>query len=264
MRMRSRWLAWPTRSLWVWIVIGAATTVLGTAASADVLCKRRSGGVVVRSPECKKKEIPLDPATLGLQGPQGPPGQPGAAGSGGYAVVDSEGSKVGMVAGVPEGFGNFIDGASAMGVVQNTVEGRLLTFGASLKYLGGQSGPPEVMYASPDCSGQAYVYAGRPVIPVYTPGASVLDGPTATTGYHAGAPIQRVTIRSNARSDPDGSLCISCNTFLGTATSVGSRVPEDSNPWCCCSFSPQFVADEDVGPLTTLDLSGFVPPFRVQ
>jgi len=48
---------------------------------ATVLCKTKSGVVVARDPTCKKKEIPLDVAELGLQGAPGQPGPAGVPGS---------------------------------------------------------------------------------------------------------------------------------------------------------------------------------------
>jgi hypothetical protein len=54
------------------IVVVCVQLVALTAASADVLCQRRSGVVVVRPAECKKRETRLDPVALGLQGPAGP------------------------------------------------------------------------------------------------------------------------------------------------------------------------------------------------
>jgi hypothetical protein len=58
---------------------------LANPAFADVLCKKRSGAVVIRT-ACKLTESLVDPASLGLVGPTGPagaPGAPGAPGSGG-------------------------------------------------------------------------------------------------------------------------------------------------------------------------------------
>jgi len=61
-------------------VVVAGSVIAAQAALADVLCIRRSGAVVVRTPACKRKEVRMDVAALGLQGPPGPKGDPGAQG----------------------------------------------------------------------------------------------------------------------------------------------------------------------------------------
>ena len=59
----------------------AAVAALGLAwtlpADAAVLCKRKSGVVVVREDACKKKETALDLAQFGALGPKGDKGDPG-------------------------------------------------------------------------------------------------------------------------------------------------------------------------------------------
>lgn len=65
--MKAGWTAWRNGSLWMAsVVVGAVMgeLVAVRTAWADVLCKRRSGVVVVRSPECKRREVRLDPATI--------------------------------------------------------------------------------------------------------------------------------------------------------------------------------------------------------
>src|SRR5262245_23156258 len=65
--------------------LAVAGALLATAVSADalVLCQKRSGVVVARD-ACKRKESPIDVATLGLVGPTGPAGPTGAAGMDGF------------------------------------------------------------------------------------------------------------------------------------------------------------------------------------
>lgn len=57
-------------------------------------------------------------------------------------------------------------------------------------------------------------------------------------------------------------------TGQGVGASIALRIPEDASPWCCCSLSPQkasgSIYDVGAGSPTTVDLSGFIPPFRVQ
>ena len=62
MRMRSRWLAWPTRSLWVWIVIGAATTEYLVRQKLVASLARPGGnvtGVTNLSPDLSTKRLEL-------------------------------------------------------------------------------------------------------------------------------------------------------------------------------------------------------------
>jgi hypothetical protein len=49
------------------------------AADAAVLCARRNGKLTLRE-QCKRKETPVDAASLGLQGPPGPTGSAGPPG----------------------------------------------------------------------------------------------------------------------------------------------------------------------------------------
>lgn len=50
------------------------------AASASILCKATDGTLKVRENVCQKKEVRIDPISLGLQGPPGPRGLPGPQG----------------------------------------------------------------------------------------------------------------------------------------------------------------------------------------
>lgn len=79
-------------------VVMAGGIATAGVADAAVLCKRRSGAVVVRD-ACKKKETPLDLAEFGAMGPQGLPGEPGPTGPTGpagtaraYATVNGDGT----------------------------------------------------------------------------------------------------------------------------------------------------------------------------
>ncbi len=72
--------------------------VMGSAASASVLCAKKNGVVVLRAAACNKKEAPMNPVALGLQGPQGIQGIqgiPGPAGPGAQtAVVTATGAVI--------------------------------------------------------------------------------------------------------------------------------------------------------------------------
>src|SRR2546428_530998 len=80
---------------------GAVAVVLCVTCSVPargaILCKRKSGVVVVRE-TCKKKEALLDPAALGLRGPKGDPGvqgPPGPPGVGPLATCPPDAVQVG-------------------------------------------------------------------------------------------------------------------------------------------------------------------------
>lgn len=57
-----------------------AAALVSAPADADVLCKKKTGAVKIRT-ACKSKETQVTAADLGLQGPQGEPGAPGAPGT---------------------------------------------------------------------------------------------------------------------------------------------------------------------------------------
>src|SRR5689334_18697557 len=88
-----------TRSLALGLGVALIFGTIGADANAEVLCRKRSGRVVIAD-SCAKKESPLAPADLGLVGPAGTPGAAGAPGETGiipYRVVDAAGHQVGVV-----------------------------------------------------------------------------------------------------------------------------------------------------------------------
>ena len=71
------------------LAVAFGTLGVGDAAAA-VVCQRKSGALVVRAEACKRKEAPIDPVALGLQGPQGPIGVQGLQGPAGQTLeIDS-------------------------------------------------------------------------------------------------------------------------------------------------------------------------------
>jgi len=68
------------RDVLIAVVLVVAEFAAVHAVRADVLCIRRSGAVVVRTPACRRKEVRMDVAALGLQGPPGSKGDPGVQG----------------------------------------------------------------------------------------------------------------------------------------------------------------------------------------
>ena len=67
------------------IVVLLMAMAVGPAVDAAVLCQRHSGALFVR-PACKKKEVPVDLAALGVVGAKGDSGAPGEARA--YACTD--------------------------------------------------------------------------------------------------------------------------------------------------------------------------------
>jgi len=49
-------------------------------ATSAILCKTSDGTLKVRDIKCQKREVLINPASLGLQGPSGPQGVPGSQG----------------------------------------------------------------------------------------------------------------------------------------------------------------------------------------
>jgi hypothetical protein len=59
------------------LVVGSVPRLAG---AAPVLCRKKSGAILVRDPACRKKEAPLDLAQFGAVGPQGDKGDTGEKG----------------------------------------------------------------------------------------------------------------------------------------------------------------------------------------
>src|SRR5438034_8631865 len=71
------------RDVLIAVVLVVAEFGAVQATQADVLCIRRSGAVVLRTPACRRKEVRMDVAALGLQGPPGSKGDKGDTGAAG-------------------------------------------------------------------------------------------------------------------------------------------------------------------------------------
>ena len=90
----------PARASWGGgLLVACAVAVLVQPAAATVLCRKRSGSVVVAE-RCGRRQTLLGAQDLGLVGPTGAAGTPGADGERGvvpYRVVDAAGHQVGTV-----------------------------------------------------------------------------------------------------------------------------------------------------------------------
>jgi hypothetical protein len=60
------------------LAVALVAGVVPPAGAAPVLCKKKSGAVVVRDPACRKKEKALDLAQFGAVGPKGDKGDSGS------------------------------------------------------------------------------------------------------------------------------------------------------------------------------------------
>jgi hypothetical protein len=58
---------------------------------AATLCRNKKGQLFVNDGGCKKKQMPVDPLSLGLIGPQGPQGPPGPQGDTGQCIAGAKG-----------------------------------------------------------------------------------------------------------------------------------------------------------------------------
>jgi len=91
---------------------------LSTAASAEVLCKKKNGSVVVRAEACKRKETVLDLAQFGAVGPRGEKGDKGDTGDPGAPGSQGEQGEPGpLLTTLPSGATQrgFFGGGAAVG-----------------------------------------------------------------------------------------------------------------------------------------------------
>lgn len=190
----------------------------------------------------------------GPQGPQGPPGVQGVQGPAGVqgpglVVKDANGSVVG-----PCMFSN--------GVCQVFLEAPSLTtpIVATVDTSGFGSAGVVLLYASADCTGTplARVFSGTPLVRAPlgnqgTPAGSGFNGIYNGRLYYAPTTGSTVTIPSFERRP--GTFCISGGEF---PTAEG----------CCChtdNCGVSFIGSSFVvGPVLSLDLTGFTTPFHLE
>lgn len=211
------------------VILVVTLTIFGIVSQIDaaVLCTAKSGEGTIRIRDaCKKNEMQLDLVELGLQRPTA-------------VVKDANGTVIGSY--VPPAF-NLPD------VVLMNLDGSLLLANVSdLGFLGSFS----AVYESNDCTGPVFLNEGQ----IYAPSSSFLNVHggigAGTTFYYPLGPLASLTARSRAQisSSIAGSDSCSSPQFF---------IP----PHTCCMAT---AATEGMwGPLKTLVIPEFVPPFRVE
>lgn len=235
------------------------------SAQAAVLCVPKSGegNIIVRPTTCNpKKEVQLDATTLGLDGAPGPRGEqgvqgdPGPQGSQGEQGVQGDPGPQGPAgptgATGPAGPGAVVKDANGavVGVYTTSAlsfRGVLIDTGSSvvevpLGLTNFDQRGTQLLYESPDCSGPALRQAFTQLV--------TFGDVVGTTLYYSPVSGSTVTIQSIGNLD-------SSITGPSSCPSSAFFIP----PHTCCFVQSQ---TGEVGPVGTLDLSGFVPPFRVE
>jgi hypothetical protein len=259
------------------IVIGAAALLGWLSAAgapstvqASELCKTRRGGLLIRD-ACKAREQKLDAAALdalGLRGPAGTPGPDGPPG-GGLHVVDANGSEVGIVTTLGNGYyGQYarllresgFAGGPGPEFIQFSVEvhGVVTSEYACSSYYG-------TFFKTPDCAGQKYeqceygncssiegaflftrVDVGVNGIGCFTRGGQE---------FERGDFFRRSRTFGSSIDEIVGACVDSGGTLLGSVTQCGGGFCAD----CCLP-----ALDVGVAPVHEMDMSHVgTPPFRL-
>ena len=108
------------------VLVVAGVVTVGSAASAAVCCKKKSGVLVLRDTACKARESAVSLGEFGLVGPTGPPGIPGIPGQSGapgpgarWALIAPDGTVLAQTGGIsvtthPFAGGYYIDFGSSL------------------------------------------------------------------------------------------------------------------------------------------------------
>ncbi len=231
----------------------APAPVTASTGGGPVFCKGRKPTVALRD-GCKKKEQPLDAATIG--GLKGGPGPTGPT----FEVVDKDDKEVGQPV--------EIDGDT--GRVVRQLDGDFFAFRVAGS--GFVSFSREVdsflVYTDPACTGQPYV--GIPLAPVVPLAHDVFASIDGRTGYFGlvseqQAPPAMYTVNLRSGTD-DADARSGC-------TNVGSQIVKDAHDclqpepprvkcvWCCDTNRYKAIS-----PARTIDLSslGVTPPFTLK
>ena len=238
---------------------------------ASELCKTRRGGLLIRD-ACKARETKLDAAALGalgLRGPAGPAGPPGSPG-GGLHVVDANGSEVGLVTSLTNGYyGQYarllresgLPGGPSPEFIQFSVRtsGVVTSDYGCTSYYG-------TFFKTSDCAGQRYEQcdygncssaAGSFLFTRVTVGANKI-GCFARGGseFERGDFFRKADTFGNSIAQAVAACTDAGGTLLGPITQCGPSA------FCgdCCRPAP----DVGVAPLHEIDFSKIgTPPFRL-
>jgi len=246
------------------VVISVA---LGTSARADVLCKRRSGVLVLRD-ACRTSETQVDPVALGLQGS---PGEPTGLGPGAI-VKDANGAVVAV--------------STYLGLVRDLGGGRIVPIQADRDGLQpaanglinpatGTLDPSAVSLAFTDgnCSGQAFVQLADtfppPPPPPQPQWPSFVEYPFAVDGaklYFWPSPFSAGTsFEMRSISFPGTFTQTTCeqqNVSTNCYSGPGQFIPPDI---CCAPVCSATVTGMPITtPLDFVDLGFLVSPFHLE
>jgi len=223
----------PTRPSRPILAVLATALVLAFAshAAAVVLCRKRSGRVVVADATCGRRQTAITAQELGFVGPPGADGTNGGPGDPGvvpYRVVDAMGSPVGIVQSV------------LVFRTQVVLVHPAIPIPIQFEVIDGRIAPSELgdvlRYASADCTGTPFIRDGGSPLP-----RARLIGDTLY--YATGQPTPQAFASMEMESDP----------CAGTPTSRGT---------CCLVQAASIPGSAATGLLlTTL---GIVEPFTVE
>jgi hypothetical protein len=276
------------------LLIVLSVFMLGTVHEASAALCRTKAGVLTERSSCKKKESPVTADQVGargadglvgpqgpagLPGPQGPAGPAGPAGTGGggggsgLEIVDANGADVGTLVDVDAN------------TVIRRVNGLLVKFNLGddalvkdhphlmgfLQVIAG-SGQEYTQYTTPDCTGPNTA-SGPSTDPEdqFAPPLFPYVQIIGTTGYYIdpSTPVAAQGIRSQRletyQLNPGhvGFTCTNPSTNTACSSLAVSGTDVAGIEECCCTLAPQYGGTTSI-PYTTIDLSGFKPPFRVQ
>ena len=218
-------------------------------AQADVLCKKPNGALSVRT-QCKGKEVQLDPAALGLQGPAGPLGLQGPKGDKGDVGLQGPAGPAAVVKDANEGFVGVLSPNYANGVngvlIQTEDSLAMVLINPDGTFLDQSF---RVVYTSTDCSGPAGLLPQASNPP--SPGLFSIGFVVDFTLYYTSSDSLSGSIHSAAIIGEDNLGPQSCNPGQFFVS-----------PHACCYTESGTGAGKSV--MRTFDLSGFVLPFHVE
>jgi len=247
---------WAAR-MWALAVVLAALTI--ASAHAAVLCRKKTGAVVMRD-ACGKKETPIDLTQFGAVGPPGEPGAPGTPGTPGpmgpgFVVKDANGAVVGTFAS-----GGLRPTQFPFGAAIRQIGADLVLFVVSRDGFGDVAISP-LCFQSVDCTGTPLLGCAPPgasspkatvdpqalVSPVYLPYADNVNRPAL--GYYQ---IGSASTRS-----------VGSTLYFTSQNACATAGGSFASPSTCCVPSPGSVETAEAASLDLTTL-GLVPPFHVE